>query len=300
MPPPDRRRAAALLALGGAVLAILAFALRDLRRATAPRPVCRVAVPALAAGDPGAAALGDGLTAALAAQLGGIRGVAAAGPADLAAGDRGPFDLRLQGRLRAAGPRLDVEATWLDGAGRARRTLRLAASRERIFDLQERLALATAGLCGIQPSFAERRALARGLAESLPAYDLYLRARALLDGAAPPPAGAAAPAAAASLLRQATELDPEFALAHAALADALVVSGRPATAVQEAELARELDDHLPAIHWALIRADRAAGRPEAAALELRRLLSLRPEVAAARRALRRRDGCATSHPSNPL
>jgi len=288
MSPVSGRRAVLLLTVGGAALAALVFALLDLERASARRPVCRVGVAALAtAGDDAEEiSLADGLAAALAAQLSGIRGVDAVGPAELAAGDRGPFALRLAGRLRVAGPRLAVEMTWLDGAGRARRALRISAGRERLFELQERLALATASLCGIRPSFAERRALGRGLAESLPAYDLYLRARALLDGTARPPAGATTPAAAADLLRRATALDPGFALAHATLAEALVAGGRPAEAIEEAEQARELDDHLPAIHLALVRADRAAGRPDAAAVELRRLLSLRPEIAAARRAPR--------------
>ncbi len=300
------RRKAVLLASGGAALAALAFALVDLERASAPRPLCRVAVPAFvagadpgaaalpdgsAAGNPGAAALPDGLAAALAAQLGGIRGVDSCGPAELASGAGGPFDLRLEGRLRAAGPQLEVEVAWLDGAGRRRRNVRITAGRRRIFEVQERLALATAALCGIRPSFAERRALGRGLAASLPAYGLYLRARALLDGAARPPAGTPPATAAADLLRRATALDPGFALAHAALAEALAAGGavdpvRAADAVHEAEMARELDDHLPAIHLALARADRAAGRPEAARVEILRLLSLRPEIAAARRALR--------------
>ena len=292
------RRMAVLFALGGAALAAVVFARWDLRRSGAPRPICRVAVPAFAvagaegsdrelaalaagnpgaAGDPGEIALADGLAAALAAQLGGIRGIDAAGPAELARGAREPFDLRLSGRFGAEGPWWEVEAAWLGRSGNARRALHLASRHERIFVLQERLALSTAELCGIPPSFAERRALSRGLASSLTAYELYLRARGLLDGAVRPRAGSA-PAAAASLLRQATEYDPTFALAHAALAEALAAGGATSEAVHEAELARELDDHLPAIHLALVRADRAAGRTDAARLELRRLRSLRPEI----------------------
>lgn len=298
------RRMAVLFALGGAALAAVVFARWDLRRSGAPRPLCRVAVPAfavagaggsdrelaaLAAGnpaaasdpraaeDPGAAALADGLAAALAAQLGGIRGIDAAGPAELARGAREPFDLRLSGRFSAEGPWWEVEAAWLGRSGNVRRALHLASRHERIFVLQERLALSTAELCGIAPSFAERRALSRGLASSLTAYELYLRARALLDRTVRPRSGSA-PAAATSLLRQATEYDPTFALAHATLAEALVAGGATSEAVHEAELARELDDHLPAIHLALVRADRAAGRTDAARLELRRLRSLRPEI----------------------
>jgi hypothetical protein len=298
------RRAIALLVLGGTGLAALLFALLDLERERAWRPVCRLAVtafaaPAQAAEPAEAAGLADGLAAALATQLSGIRGIDAAGPAELAAGDRGPFTLRLAGRLRAAAPRLQVEVAWIDGAsGRVRRALLLSAGRGRLPELQERLALATAAECGIRPSFAERRALARGLAGSLPAYELYLRARALLDRDAGAPERHDA---AARLLRQATALDPGFALAHAALAEALLREGlvtkerraealsikeRSAEALREAELARELDDHLPAIHLALVRADRAAGRQRAARVELLRLLSLRPEIADARRELR--------------
>ncbi len=285
------RRALAFVALGAAGFVGTLFVLVDLARERALRPFCHLAVPAFAAGSPGAAALGDGLAAALAAQLSGIRGVDAAGPAELAlAGPGGgPFTLRLAGRLLAAEPRLEIEMRWIDGrSGRTLRARRLAVARERIFDLQERLARETAALCGIRPSFAERRALARGLASSLPAYELYLRARALLDGAGT--GGRPAPPdydAAARLLRQATAADSELALAHAALAEALLGEGRAAAALDEAELARELDDHLPAIHLTLVRADRAAGRPRAARIELLRLLSLRPEVAAARRELRR-------------
>ncbi len=266
----------ALLAAGGLTAAL--FAILDQERGALARPACRVAVSAFAGG----ADEGEALAAVLAVQLSGIRGVDASGPAELAAGERGPFNLRLAGRLQAAGPRLAITMTWLDGAGGAvRRRLGLAADRGRIFDLQERLALATIDLCAIRPTFAERRALARGLASSLPAYWLTLRARALLDGAAPD-----RDAAAAGLLRQALADDSECALAHAALAEALAGEGRGEEAVAEAERARELDDHLPAIHLVLVRADRAAGREAQAQIELRRLLSLRPEIAAARRALR--------------
>lgn len=80
-----------------------------------------------------------------------------------------------------------------------------------VFDVQNRVALGVASALQIQLAFPERARMERIPTTSLPAYQLYLRAGAM------DPYSSDGLRAGVDLLRQATTLDPDFALAWAEL-----------------------------------------------------------------------------------
>lgn len=80
------------------------------------------------------------------------------------------------------------------------------------------------------------------------------------------------------LARQAIELDPKRASAHAFAGEALIGKGNAAEGVKELETAEEHDPSVSRVHWDLMRAYTSAGRKEDAQREqqeMKRLL--RPE-----------------------
>jgi lipopolysaccharide biosynthesis regulator YciM len=64
------------------------------------------------------------------------------------------------------------------------------------------------------------------------------------------------------LAKQAVQLDPKRASAHAFAGEALIGKGASAEGIQELETARAADPSVSRVHWDLMRAYAAAGRKE--------------------------------------
>ena len=90
-----------------------------------------------------------------------------------------------------------------------------------IFALQDEIARAVVEALGIKLLPSDKSGLSLGGSANAEAYDLYLRAKALVRKELETERRAAA-----ELFRQAIERDPSFALAHAALADVLTEIAR--------------------------------------------------------------------------
>lgn len=156
--------------------------------------------------------------------------------------------------------------------------LELGGSREHLFDLQEQLARQVLRALGIKPSLAEEMALRRAPTRSLKAWDYAARGQGYLDQ----PTNPRGPAFAADLYRRAIQLDPDFALAHIGLSEALWLGSFGAqepTDLTEAELqarwvlARQPDMTRAVVVLTLIRLarDRAAATGPETLPELDRL-----------------------------
>lgn len=80
------------------------------------------------------------------------------------------------------------------------------------------------------------------------------------------------------LARQAIQLDPRRASAHAFAGEALIGKGNAAEGIKELEIAEEHDPSVTRVHWDLMRAYAAGGRKEDAQREQQELKKLlRPE-----------------------
>ena len=120
----------------------------------------------------------------------------------------------LEGSLRKAGGRVRVTAQLIEAkSGTHVWADRYDRALGDIFDLQDELTLSVVG--AIEPSLrqAEIERAKRNRADSLDAYDLYLRAQPFAQIAMPGDATKALP-----LLEQALALQPDFAAAHASAA----------------------------------------------------------------------------------
>lgn len=124
-----------------------------------------------------------------------------------------------------------------------------------VFEIQSKVASKVADALKLKLTAGEQKSLATLPTQNLQAYDLYLRAKALM--ASPPGINYVR---AANLLQKAVELDPQFALGYAALADAHVdafwFAGDPSTERVEmgknaADAAIRLNPRLAAAHNAL-------------------------------------------------
>lgn len=148
-----------------------------------------------------------------------------------------------------------------------------------IFALQEEIARAAVAALGVKLLPRDGQAMALGGSADAEAYDLYLRARALVRRELETERRRAA-----ELFREAIRRDPGFALAYAGLADVLVEMARlrpddwakaAAEAVSAAEKAVALSPDLAEAHLALGAALRLNHDPRAAA-EYERALDLNP------------------------
>ena len=124
----------------------------------------------------------------------------------------------LQGSMRRAGGLLRLEARLLDSA--SRQQLWSANYRrpiEDVFHLQDEIANAIASTLGVQLSVSQVERIAKPPTTSLAAYDTFIRAsREALESRDPERMPEAL-----QYLYDAIELDPDFALAHATLVEAL-------------------------------------------------------------------------------
>jgi serine/threonine-protein kinase len=125
----------------------------------------------------------------------------------------------LEGSVRRAGNRIRVTAQLVDVSGGFQLwSERYDRELADIFDVQDEIARAIAGKLKVTLAAGGPR-LVKPATSSLPAYELYLRGRALLlkrgrhvvEGT--------------ECLKRAVELDPEFAQAWAGLADTFTVRG---------------------------------------------------------------------------
>lgn len=249
-------------------------------------------------GDPELDYVGDGISSGLVGRLGQVHGLRLVGSA-VSAGYR---DLERAEAGRLAGAERLLDGSVLESGGVLRVETRLTDTRdgtilwadtfegtpEGIFGLQQRIAAALADAMELPLSRADRARLGRQPTGSQHAYRLYLKARRALD-ASP---DIAAAAVAERELRDALRLDPEFALAHVALSEALwrrfhqeggAELARQAAAA--ARRARAIDPDLPEARVALARALRATGRAQQSIESIAAVLADHPRPAEALREL---------------
>jgi eukaryotic-like serine/threonine-protein kinase len=285
-----RRSPRAMLVAGallGLVVAAGLFVLPRLRSA----PAVPAAAPAVslqqlavlpfanATGDPELDYVAEGLGSAIVGQLAAVPGMSVAGQSETRKYRHGSASAREVARELGVGAvleatlREDVRSMVLDATITDGSTGRVIWSRAFVSPLDElpRLSAqltesATAAL-SVPLSVADRERLARDPTGSAVAFDFYLRARAALDDLEDPQSSRIA----AGLFERAAQLDPQFALAYAGAAQALVQAwqqerdpGLLARAEERAQRALELDDKLPESRLATADIMILRSRPEEA------------------------------------
>jgi len=121
---------------------------------------------------------------------------------------------QVEGRIHRANDRLLVTAQLVDGAGQVLWSGRFDHAASDVFSLQEKITEEIAGTLAARVAQVEQRRAFDQPTRNLAAYDLMLRARPLLQAPS-----RADHARARELLRQALDLDPRYAEAHAAFAE---------------------------------------------------------------------------------
>jgi TolB-like protein/Tfp pilus assembly protein PilF len=253
----------------------------------APNPTPRLAVlpfEALSA-DPDDAFLADGLTEDLIVDLARVEGLRVA-----ARGEVQPFrgrdlpprtvaremgvDYIVQGSVRRAGQRARISAQLVRASdGHATWAERFDRTLEDLFDVQAEVSKRIVEALQVSLRPAEREMLSRAPSRNREAYALYLRGRRLLDQNSRD-----TNLRAEEVLLQAVEMDPDFALAHAALGECYGLRGTSWWAGLEiVEKARphtlralELDPDLPEAHMAMGFIHRLEGNAEGLMEEFRK------------------------------
>jgi len=194
-------------------------------------------------------------------------------------------DYVVLGSVRRAGNRARISAQLVratDGhmmwAERFDRTL------EDLFGVQEEVSKRIVEALQVAVDPAESRMLGRAPAKNTEAYTLYLRGRGLLQRTR------SENARAERLLKQALELDPEFALAHAALGECYATQGLRWWAGQEiadralacAERALELEPGLPDAYSVELMVRRLQEDPQQILEAIDRVLAVNPDDGLAR------------------
>jgi adenylate cyclase len=233
--------------------------------------------------DPDDAFLAAGLTEDLIVDLARVEGlrVAARGEVQPFRGRELPprtvarelnVDFVVQGSVRRAGQRARISAQLVRASdGHASWAERFDRTIEDLFDVQAEVSKRIVEALQVTLRPAERELLDRAPTRDREAYTLYLRARALIDTSQ-----RAANLDAERLLRQAVDRDPEFALAHAALAECLGFRGTSWWAGREmvdrvrphAQRALELDPDMPEAHMAMGYVHRLEGNAQALLSEI--------------------------------
>ncbi len=293
--PPARRRVGRWgWAVGALGLAVAAGALWWLLRAPAGgalRDAVAVLPFANTTGNAQLDYVAEGLAAGLVGELAELPGLTVASRAQtLALRDR-DFDPQriaerlgvsslIEGRLAAEGGRLRIDLSIAEAAtGRVAWSGSFDGASEALFELQQEMARGVARVLSVRLSAADRQRLGRHR-PAVRAFDFYLQGLERLDDPSNPRNGEFA----ADLFRQAIRIDPNFALFHAGLADALWRQRlAPGSRVEAAEVegaaraALALDPALPAAHVALARALRAQGQVAESIAELRPVLAEHPK-----------------------
>lgn len=126
---------------------------------------------------------------------------------------------QVEGSVRQAGDRVRVTAQIVDAEGRVLWSGRFEEALADLFALQDRIITEIVGALAIRVTQIEQRRVLAKPTASLEAYDLVLRARPALQRPA-----RASVVEARALLRRAIDLDPNYAAAHAALAETFYVA----------------------------------------------------------------------------
>jgi TolB-like protein/tetratricopeptide (TPR) repeat protein/tRNA A-37 threonylcarbamoyl transferase component Bud32 len=251
-------------------------------------------------GDPEQDYLSEGISAALITQLSEVSGVRVVGRS--AAWSRNGRIPPLRELARQLGVGVVVEGELQREEDRVRIDVKLTepesgvvlwsegfqAEAGELFPLQREIAHQLASVLSIPLSAKERQRLARDPTRSMKAYEFFLRGHRHMDG----PGEAEGVATATEMFRQALRLDPEFALAHAGLSEALWIGysidgsrEKLDGAESAARRALEIDPELPAAEVALARIFRSTGRYTASIDELRNVLANHPKPDEAQREL---------------
>jgi len=183
-------------------------------------------------------------------------------------------DYIVQGSVRRAGQRARISAQLVRAAdGHAVWAERFDRTLEDLFDVQAEVSKRIVEALQVSLRPAEREMLSRAPSRDREAYTLYLRGRELLDRETRD-----TNLRAEEVLLQAVERDPDFALAHAALAECYGTRGSAwwsgleivERARPHAVRALELDPDLPEAHLAMGFIHRLEGDAEAVLRECRR------------------------------
>ena len=121
---------------------------------------------------------------------------------------------QVEGSVRRSGDRVQVNAQLVDTDGRALWSGKFDEALADVFALQDKITTQIAGALAIRVTHSEQRRVLAKPTENLEAYDYVLRARPALQRPT-----RANNAEARVLLKHATELDPSYAAAYAALAE---------------------------------------------------------------------------------
>ena len=181
-------------------------------------------------GDPARQYIADGLTQDIINALGRFSeltvmswnavlpyGTASVNPRDIARRLRVRY--QVEGSIRQTGDRVRVTTQLVDGGGRVLWSTRLDEALADLFALQDKLTVQLTQALAIRVTQAEQRRVFAKPTESLEAYDCVLRARPVLSS--PERAGIVG---ARARLRRAIQLDPNYAAAHAALAETFYIA----------------------------------------------------------------------------
>jgi serine/threonine-protein kinase len=291
--------AAVLLAIGAVAAKPLMERLDGFRRApVAARPSVLAILPVNnPTGDAAAERFGAGIVAVVTGNMGAIPGVTVAPRASTAPYAKARSNL--DGIRRELGADLVLDLTLTSGPPRSNLIARLLRPGSPlpvweqeitgdVFSLEESLLDRLAGTleaAGVWPrrlTTAERGRLRRLPTSSAPALAAYSEARAVLDRTDPPTQVAASDAVA--LLERAVALDPNFALAHAALGDAYLAlynaKRDPAHAAKANDAvmrALQISPGEAAGYYSLGNVQWVTGRYQEAIASLRRSLELQPD-----------------------
>ncbi len=267
---------------------------------TAPLKTLAVMPFANLTGDGGLDYLAEGVSAGLMSLLREEQGLQVVGRSEAwKTGDRSAADLAgelgvgsvVDGEILKQGSRLETTVSLIDtSTGLVLWSHTYAAPSGDIYSQQRTMASDVATFLSIPLSEEDRRRLAREPGGAGQAYDFYVTGRRFLDRVD----DARGPDAAAENFRQALRLDPDFALAHVGLSEALweiylrdIDRAALEEAEDHAEMARELAPGLADARLALARVYRTTGRQEAAAEEVEAALADHPRADVVQRELGR-------------
>jgi serine/threonine-protein kinase len=267
-----------------------------------PAPLRTLAVMPFAnlTGDAELDSLAEGMSAGLLNRLQEQEGLQLVSRSEVwSARDRSPGDLAEEfgvgsvvgGEILKEGSRLECTVSLTDTAtGLVLWSHTYTAPGGEIFGMQRVMASDLATFLSIPMSEDKRRLFAHGSQSADQAFDFYVTGRRFLDSVDQ----FRGPDAAEENFRQALRLNPDFALAHAGLSEALweiYLRDLDRAALDEAEVhaekAREIAPEMPEARLALARVYRTTGRHDDAVKEVEAVLADHPRADEVQRELSR-------------
>lgn len=223
-------------------------------------------------GDPSQDYLGEGLSAGLMTQLAEASNVRVVGRAATWDRNQSPQQIAralgvgslLDGEVQAEADQLIVDVHLMDvGTGLVLWNQRFTGARDGLMRLQREIAAQLVSVLSISLSQKELDRMARDPTRSFEAYEYFMRGFERLEQVEDVEGADAA----TTMFEQALRLDPEFALAHAGLSEAVWLRHEfdrsPDSLIRAeraAQSALEVDPALPAAQLALARVLRSRGR----------------------------------------